>query len=175
MTRRSLLISFASTPVLIAAQGGQTRKSPHETVSVDLGGKKIQISYGRPYLKGRKAFTGELAPNGQVWRLGADEATKLVLGGSAVLNGSLEVPAGSYSMFAIPASSEWTVIINKTADQWGAFNYSEAQDLGRFKVPVKLGASVEQFTIKLDKASANSANISMMWQDAALSFPVKFS
>ncbi len=182
MTRRSLLVSFSVTPLLATAtpmpggeQGGQERKSPHETVSVEVGGKKVQITYGRPSLKGRKAFTGELAPNGQVWRLGADEATKVELSAPAVFNGTLQVPAGSYAMFAIPGTSEWTVIVNKTANQWGAFNYSEGQDLGRFKVPVKKAANVEEFTIKLAKGSGDTATVSMMWQDADIEFPIKFS
>lgn len=175
MTRRSLLSSLSVMPILAFAQGDAERKSPHETVNLDLGGKRIMIVYGRPSLKGRKAYTGELAPNGEVWRLGADEATKLTLTGAATLNGSLKVPAGSYSMFAIPGPSEWTMIINKTADQWGAFKYSQAEDLGRFKVPVKKGESVEQFTIKLTKASENAATVSLAWQEADVSFTIKFA
>ena len=174
MTRRTLLISMSVMPILAAAQGGQERKSPHETVDLDLGGQKISISYGRPSLKGRKAYTGDLAPSGQVWRLGADEATKLVLTAAAVANGTVQMAAGSYSLFAIPGASEWTMIINKTADQWGAFNYSQAQDLGRFTVAVKPTAVVEEFTIKLTKASANSATVSLAWQEANVSFPIKF-
>ena len=174
MTRRSLLTAMTLAPAMALAQGGQQRKSPHETVSLALGDKKLTITYGRPYLKGRKAYSGDLAPSGQVWRLGADEATKLVITGAAVANGAVQMAAGSYSLFAIPGSAEWTMIINKTADQWGAFNYDQKQDLGRFQVPVKATPVVEQFTIKLAKDAAQSATVAMAWQDANVSFPIKF-
>lgn len=169
-----MLGSCLIAPVLSAAQGGQQRKSPHETVTLDVDGKKIAITYGRPSLKGRKAFSGELAPSDQVWRLGADEATKLVLSADAMLNGSLKVPAGSYALFAIPGESKWTVIVNKTADQWGAFNYDQGQDLGRFTVPTKKVATTEQFTIKLAKSDGSSAMASMAWQDTEADFSLKF-
>jgi hypothetical protein len=49
------------------------------------------------------------------------------------------LPAGSYSFFAIPEQKGWTLIFNKVADQWGAYEYNEAEDAIRFKVkPVKL-------------------------------------
>ncbi len=73
-----LVALFAACSMTVGAQDAkEPRKSPHETITVTLEGKPITISYGRPYLKGRKAVGGTLVPYGQVWRLGADEATKL--------------------------------------------------------------------------------------------------
>ena len=172
MTRRSLLFSAALTPVLALAQGGE-RKSPHETASLEVDGKRIEIVYGRPSLKGRKAFSGSLAPSGEVWRLGADDATKLTLSAGATLNGTLQAPAGSYALFAIPGATSWTMIVNKTANQWGAFKYDKAQDLGRFQIPVKKTALTEEFTIQLAKAAGNSATVTMAWQDVAVEFPIQ--
>ncbi len=41
---------------------------------------------------------------------------------------------GSYGFFAIPGKNEWTLIFNKVADQWGAFEYNEAEDALRINV-----------------------------------------
>ncbi len=160
MTRRSAILLSAVSPLLARtafAQDQKKRASPHETTSVDLGGKEISITYGRPYLKGRHVGD-EVAPYGKVWRLGADEATKITLPSNTSIAG-LQVPAGTYSLFAIPGREKWTVIINKVADQWGAFKYDESQDFGRFDLPVKqLPSPVEQFTITLKKDTSNAAN-----------------
>ena len=174
MTRRSALKLSAVLPFAsyaFAFQGAPKRISPHETVSVDLSGNKIEITYGRPYLKGRALDT--LAIPGKVWRLGADEATKITVGSETQI-GELTLAPGSYSLFAIPGSTKWTVIVDKVADQWGAFKYEESQDLGRFDVPVKkLSAPVEEFTISLDKQSDKIAKLTFAWGNESVSTTLK--
>ena len=75
ITRRILLVSMALSLCTIAWAQEQ-RKSPHESTSGTIAGKKITVEYGRPYKKGRNVFGG-LEPFGKVWRTGADEATTL--------------------------------------------------------------------------------------------------
>jgi hypothetical protein len=155
---------------VLTVSAQRQRQSPHETVAATLGGKKVTIEYGRPYMKGREIF-GKLVPYGQVWRTGADEATVLTTEGDLML-GSLHVPAGSYSLFTIPAENEWTLIVNKTAKQWGAFKYDQGTDLGRVKMKVeKLSAPVEQFTITLD-AQGSKGTLKLAWEKTAASIPV---
>lgn len=175
MNSRSALIFTALFTSFAALACGQSKRvSPHETASIDLKGDQVTISYGRPYLKGRKVGD-QVAPYGQVWRLGADEATKLTLTAKTRI-GELDLEPGSYSLFAIPGADKWTIIVNKVADQWGAFSYKQSQDLGRFDVPVKAGGSpVEQFTISLTKQSDTSATLTMAWGDASVSTSVKSS
>jgi len=69
------LTAFVMLVGLIAA-AQEKRASPHETVELTLNGKKITVTYGRPYMKGRK-IVGGLVPYDEVWRTGADEATVL--------------------------------------------------------------------------------------------------
>jgi hypothetical protein len=165
MTRRVAVLLSALLPfsgLTSAFQGGGKRVSPHETVSVDLGGKTIQISYGRPSLKGRDIRT--LAPYGKVWRLGADEATKITVSARTTIGGTLVLAPGSYSLFAIPGPDKWTLIVNKVAQQWGAFSYKEEDDLGRIDLPVQhLSSPVEQFTIELKKQTSDTAELVMSW------------
>jgi hypothetical protein len=144
------------------SKGGKA--SPHATVSLALSGKKIAVTYGRPSKKGRQIFGG-LVPSGQVWRTGADEATVLETEGDIML-GSLHVPKGSYSVFTIPGDKEWTLILNKEVNQWGAFKYNQAADFGRTTMKVqKASAPVEQFTITLHKRGNTEADLRMAWDD----------
>ncbi|MFL6450000.1 MAG: DUF2911 domain-containing protein [Bryobacteraceae bacterium] len=161
MTRRTAVIVLSVIPVARFATAQQNRNSPHETVSTNLNGKELSITYGRPYLKNRE-FGKEVAPYGQVWRLGADEATKLTLASSVKVQGGPELSAGSYSLWAIPLPAKWTIIVNKAANVWGT-DYDHSQDVARFDVPVNKTARVEEFTIALKKKTDNSAEISFSW------------
>ena len=162
MTRRTavLALSALSLPRYTTALQ-QNRISPHETVSTDLNGKEVSITYGRPYLKSRE-FGKDVAPYGHVWRLGADEATKLTLTSSVKVQGGPELAPGSYSLWAIPGKEKWALIVNKAADVWGT-DYDQSQDVARFDVPVHKSAPLEEFTIALKKTSTNSAEISFAW------------
>ena len=149
MNDMSKLLLTAATGLLICGISGlapaqeskkkQERASPHETISTDVAGHKITVTYGRPYMKGRK-IVGGLVPYGKVWRTGADEATTIQTDVDLDING-LKVPAGEYALFTLPKEDGWTLIINKTAKQWGAFNYAQADDLGRTKMKVSKSSS----------------------------------
>lgn len=156
----ALVLTFALSASAVGAD--EKRASPHEQVSATVAGRKVTVSYGRPYKKGRVIFGG-LVPYNQVWRTGADEATTLVTDGDLML-GTLRVPKGSYALFTLPGKSAWTLVVNKTAKQWGAFSYDAKQDLGR--VPLKVGegaAPVEQFTIELQPAGERKAILKLSW------------
>ena len=83
--------------------------------------KSIRVIYSRPQLKGRAL--SKLAPNGKVWRTGANEATEITFNTPMKL-GATAIPAGSYSLYTIPGESEWTVIINKATNVWGCLLYT---------------------------------------------------
>ncbi len=101
-------------------------KSPLDIAShpVDYkdANKQMKIIYSRPQLKGRSL--SKLAPNGKVWRTGANEAAELVLYTDYTLGGKT-LKAGTYSFFTIPGEKEWTIIINSDLNTWGAYYYNE--------------------------------------------------
>lgn len=174
MTLKRTLAVLAVLCVLIVAVIAfqRQRASPHETVEATIGGKKITVTYGRPYLKGRKAVGGSLVPYGQVWRTGADEATILTTEADLMI-GSLSVPKGSYSLFTLPTETGWKLIVNKTDKQWGAFSYKEADDLGRTDMKVgKTAAAVEQFTISLTPAGSGGV-LKLEWENTSASVDLK--
>jgi hypothetical protein len=136
--------------------------SPACTLKQRVGLTDIEIVYSRPGIKGRKIFGG-LVPYGQVWRTGANQATKVTFSTAVKLNGA-EIPAGSYELFTIPGEDEWTIIINKGSNQWGAFQYAETNDLVRIKArPLQLAEQVETFTIDINKIRDESATMYLIW------------
>ena len=163
-------LGIALIAAACGAQDKSKRPSPPATASVDLGGTKITIDYSSPRLKGRHVG-GEVATFGKVWRLGANEATTLVTTGPITVGGKA-VPAGSYTMFAIPDKDKWTLIISKKTGEWGTDYPGEGNDLARVELKVStLPASVENFTISFDKTGMG-ANLNFDWDTTRASVAV---
>ena len=149
----------------------EERVSPHESVSATVGEANITITYGRPYKKGREIYGG-LVPLDEVWRTGADEATTLESDRDLML-GDLHVPAGKYALFTIPGESSWTLIVNKVSDQWGAFRYAEAEDLGRAEMSVSaLESMLEQLTISIEPGEGSNGTLKIDWDMTSASLPI---
>ena len=141
--------------------------SPHVRTEWKVDGAALSIEYGRPFLKNRSIRT--VAPYGKVWRAGADEATTLKTD-KALKFGTLSVPAGTYTLFAIPGEAEWQLVINKQTGQWGTV-YSQDQDLGR--VPMKVGKATspaEQLTWAIDD-TPSGATLRLEWGTTGVSAP----
>jgi hypothetical protein len=149
------------------------RVSPHETASWKIKGKKITIVYGRPYKKGRVVFGG-LEPWGKVWRTGADEATIFETEADLMLGHSLHVTAGKYSLFTIPNPTQWTLVLNKTVNQWGAFKYDPKMDYGRVPMTVRRTPSVvEQLTIDIESKGGDEGILKIQWDETEASVPIQ--
>jgi len=144
--------------------------SPAATLKQRVGLTDIEIAYSRPSAKGRKIMGG-LVPFGQVWRTGANAATKLTLSTDLGIEGKL-VPAGTYALFTIPGESEWTVIVNKVIGQWGSYSYDEKNDELRVKVkPVAMQEFMETMTIEVGNLRDDSAVLSIAWEKTRV--PIK--
>jgi hypothetical protein len=153
------LIVFACSGVP-RAQGG--RRSPHESTSATVDGSEMFIEYGRPYMRGREIF-GRLVRFGDVWCPGADEATMLSTSRSLKF-GTLEVPAGEYSLWILPTEDTWTLIFNRNAHTFHT-QYRSRADLGRVELQkTTLNAPVEQLTFTIEKNdSGPGGRITMSW------------
>src|SRR5436853_12033 len=83
------------------------------------------------------------------------EATKFTVTDDVLINGQ-KLPAGSYSLHAIPGKDEWTLIFNKKADQWGSYNYDAKEDALRVKVkPAWRADSQEVLTYEIPQVTGN--------------------
>ena len=152
------------------------RSSPNAHVMQTVGTTNVMVHYGRPSVKGRTIFSSEegaLVPLGQVWRTGANEATTITFSAPVMIGGD-ELAAGTYSLFTIPGESQWTVIFNKVAEQWGSNAYDESADaLRTMAAPISGGPAQEQFQISFENVTADGAVMVLAWDDVRV--PVSIS
>lgn len=121
-TKRVLLslVTVALTTLSVLAQGQPdkaSRPSPPSTASGTVGGATVTIMYGSPSVKGRQIWGG-LVPYDKAWRAGANEATTFETSKAIKVAGK-DLPAGKYSLFAVPGEKEWQFIFNSQTGQWG--------------------------------------------------------
>ena len=147
------------------------RISPKAAVIQTVGFTEVRIDYSRPGVKKREIW-GKLVPYDAVWRAGANEATKITFSTDVTVEGKM-LKKGSYSFFAIPGKNDWTIIFNKVADQWGAFEYNESEDALRVKVKTEKAIWQEWLSYTINKASDTSAVIRLEWEKIKVPFKVE--
>lgn len=161
--------------ILITANAQQLttpQPSPTQTVKQNFGLSSIDLSYSRPAVKGRKVF-GDLVPFGNVWRTGANSATILTFGEEVII-GDKKIPAGKYGLVSIPNKDNWTLIITKQTDITSPAAYKQENDIVRVAAkPMQLNDKVENFTIQFANLKPNSCDLQLMWDNTAVSLPVK--
>lgn len=144
------------------------RPSPPAKVSETLNnGAIVTIDYSQPSLKSR-TIGKDIAPFGKVWRTGANEATIFEVSKNVTIEGKA-LPAGKYSLYTIPGEKEWTIIFNKTWNQWGTA-YKEESD--QLRVSVK-PETAESFKEQLTFLVSKNGEVSMEWGKTEIEFEVK--
>lgn len=178
-----LLILLCSLSTLVHSQDFRgTDKSPMDVAYLPdnfahdrkVGEEAIaKAYYSRPNKADRVVFGG-IVPYGKVWRVGANEAVEFKAFKGLTVGGE-KLKAGTYSLFAIPGETEWTIIVNSDLDYWGAFKYDESKDVIRFKVKShSLPKVVEVFSIKFEDQGNNTAVMRMGWEQTMVEIPVKY-
>jgi Protein of unknown function (DUF2911) len=148
------------------------RPSPASTLSQEIGISRIEISFSRPGVKGRKIWGG-VVPFGEVWRTGANAATVITFSHPAKVAGK-NVPAGSYGFFAIPGEKAWTLILSTRAKQSGSSDYKQQEDLLRWEVTPETGPFLERLDYRVLPVDAGNATVELGWEKLRVSFPVAF-
>ena len=169
----TILLIGISSPEICSQQKEEVRISPKATVKQTVGFTDVKIEYSRPGVKGRTIWGG-LVPYNAVWRAGANEATKYTFSSDVEINGKT-LKAGSYSFFAIPTKDKWTLIFNKVADQWGAFEYNEVEDALRIEVTTEKEDNCwqEWLAYTITKTSDNTAVVQLEWEKLKVPFIVE--
>lgn len=143
-----------------------SRKSPPRTAEGEIGSAMVTVNYGSPSVRGRTIY-GDLVPYNEIWRSGANEATTITFSEDVMVEGEA-LPAGTYALFTIPGEDAWTVIFNKEAEQWGAYDYDESMDALRVEVePQPLEESEEMLTFEVSGDA-----VMLKWADLAVPFTV---
>jgi hypothetical protein len=163
-----------------------------------VDGKWLEITYGRPALRGRDVFgsganygkalidlpLGNFGPP-PVWRAGANVSTRLNTEATLTI-GDKKVPAGEYSLFIdVKGPNNWTLIVSSWPAQqrfdqndktalWGAYGYTPDKDVAR--VPMKVETtpfSVEQLTWSFLDMTTDGGRMAIMWAKTMASVPFK--
>ena len=125
-------------------------------------------------------------PYDMLWRTGANEPTIIHLPFSAEIAGTAVGP-GKYSIYTVPSTREWVVVVNASTSQGGLTRDEgqfsnqyvaevRAQEVGRGLVMGEsTGEYVEQFTIRSEQAGNSSANIVLEWERTRVRIPVRAS
>jgi len=153
----SLMLSLAAAD---AACGQSAPRSQLGTVSQLIAGTRVEIVYRRPVARGRTLF-GSLVPYGRIWTPSADSAARLTTTGPIEINGAA-LPAGSYSVWAIPDSASWKVVINREAVVFH-LRYPEGSDVLRVDAKPRQGEHVETLMFSFPVADADSARLELHW------------
>jgi len=152
----------------------EDRASPYDSTFVDLGQAQVKICYGRPSARGRTLIGGEPHPFGAPWRLGANEPTTLHTDGP-IQFGDLAIPAGTYSLYAVPGEESWEIVVNSQWDRWGIpiSGAVRADDVGSVTVERQRPPEhVETLTLSFDPAVDGSTALVIEWEDFRVSVPV---
>jgi hypothetical protein len=163
------LLTMATIFFTLDAQAQLTpQPSSSQTIVQGFGLGTITLTYSRPNVKGRRIF-GYVEPYDKVWRTGANSATVIKFSDDVIIEGHA-VAAGEYGLFSLPGESQWTIILSKKPQQWGAYSYNEADDFLRFTVkPVKLQQPVETFALQFENMYPTSGELHLLWENTALS------
>jgi hypothetical protein len=116
---------------------------------------------------------GNLVEYNQIWRLGANEATEIEFYRDVTL-GTTKIKKGRYTLYALPKTESWTLIVNRDTDTWGSFKYNQNKDVARFDIkPEKITDSIENFCIYFEKRTGGMSMI-VQWDNVRAAVPFGF-
>lgn len=148
------------------------RQSPDQGVYQKIGYTSIEIRYGSPRVAKREIW-GNMVPYDKIWRAGANNATTIEFSEDVVIEGQ-SLPKGKYAFFVIPTEQgKWTLIFNKTAQQWGAFRHKADEDALRVEVLPDRTAWEETLQYQIEPIGFEYGRVSLLWGNVKLSFEVE--
>ncbi len=166
----TLAVALILTTSAFAQQIRTPRASPSATLTQAVGLTDVTIKYSRPGVKGR-AIWGALVPFDKVWRTGANEATTITFSEDVTVEGQ-KLPKGTYSLHTIPGQTQWGVIFNSVADQWGSYSYDAAKDVLRVNVTPQAAPHAEWMMFEVPEMTTDTAKIVLRWEKIAVPFTI---
>ena len=102
-------LALFTSSFALAQQLELPRLSPNAKMTQTVGLTEISVEYSSPGVRGRPVW-GTVVPYGEVWRAGANSATKVTFSKDVTFGGTA-LPAGSYALFVIPAAFFYVLIM----------------------------------------------------------------
>src|SRR3979409_1753186 len=126
------LILSSISATAISGWSQEVLSPPAKAACKFADGKTISVAYSSPRMRGRKIF-GELVPFGEVWSTGADDATAFLINADVIVGGK-NLPAGKYTLFTLPTSDKWVLIVSKKTGEFGIPYPGEQFDFARVEM-----------------------------------------
>jgi hypothetical protein len=164
--RRLLLIAAVIPLPASRACAQDPRRSQRAELMQMVGATEIHVRYIRPVARGRALF-GSLVPYGRVWPPSADSALRISFSTDVEIAGRA-LPSGSYSLWAIPDSTQWTLIFNKTSNAFHVGSYSQGDDVLRVTAKVDSLPHVETLTLGFPVVDGRKALMQIHWGTVAV-------
>ena len=168
------LVGLLATSFLYAQMDKSKRPSPPEVATGNAGGSDITINYSSPAVKGRKIWGG-LVPYDKVWRLGANEATTFETSKDIKVEGK-KLPAGKYTLYAIPGEKEWIFIFNSDVKPglWGIKNDGSTTEVPSTDV-LRVSAKPEKTSSMNErmKIAVNHNGFELEWDNLRVPVTIK--
>jgi Protein of unknown function (DUF2911) len=162
LSRTIFLLLFLTS--IVNAQLKMPILSPKASVNQQVGISSVIINYNRPSLRGRKLLGEKDIPFGTIWRMGANDVTTFSVDYPIKIEGK-ELPKGKYALVSIPGETEWTIILNNDAKQWGVYAYDQKKDVLRFNVKVTpLTENVETMSFSFEDVLPSSSSLVFRWE-----------
>ncbi len=136
----------------------------------EVANTQIEVTYDRPVARGRDLFGG-IVPFGEIWNPGANDATAIAFTRDVTINGNA-LPAGSYSLWAIPDPNRWTIIFNRQADVYHTPYPGEEDDALRFMASPRRGAHMETLAFYFAAVEKKDAELRLHWGETYVPFNI---
>lgn len=172
MISKALVLLSLLSIFLGSSQITHPKVSPFAQLEQEIGLSKIMVAYSRPAVKGRVVFGG-LVPYGRIWRVGANESTKIIIDTEMSIMGNV-LPKGTYALYAFPEENEWQIAFHANTSHWGdgRKKYNPEEDVFRIPIqPQSIPYHQENFLITFDSITHNSAQLNLIWADTKVSIP----
>ncbi len=164
--KRIIFLAFLLTGFTAYSQISTPSASPSTKITQDFGLGEITIEYSRPSVKDRAIFSADgLVPTGKLWRLGANQATKITFSDDVTVQGTA-LEAGSYAVLATPKAKTWDIhFFNHESSSWSS--YKDKDPVATVTADVHMmPVSVETFLITTNAHTDNSADLEILWDKA---------
>ena len=146
------------------------KPSQSGSVRQEVANTQIQVTYDRPVARGRDLFGG-IVPFGEIWNPGANDATAIAFSRDVTINGN-SLPAGKYSLWAIPDPNRWTIIFNRQADVYHTPYPGEEDDALRFMASPRRAAHMETLAFYFAAVEKKDAELRLHWGETYVPFSI---
>jgi Protein of unknown function (DUF2911) len=168
-------LAFASCLVVVSLSArahAQDVPSPSPAARVDqtIGLTDVSVEYSSPAVKGRKIW-GTLVPYDQLWRAGANMATKVTFSRDVKVGGQ-PLKAGSYALYMTPGKATWTIHFNSNWNTGGTNGYDAKNDVAKLSVKPTAVPARERLTYLFTDTKDDGASLDLEWEKLRIRIPI---